>query len=132
MQMTIRPRFIFIGVAVCLVAIPAVVLGVDAVVRWSPRPSAIAEEVAAANDLDAYVAAREDSVPDVKPAARKGIRWLDSTHKSRRPIAIVYLHGFSATRAELSPVVERVADSLGANAFFTRLAAHGLTSGEAF
>src|SRR5262249_45000757 len=99
---------------------------------WKPRPSSAAARVAAANDLEAYITAREDSVAGVKPAARKGIRWRDANHKTRTPIAIVYLHGFSATRAELSPVVEHAADSLGANVFFTRLAAHGRVDGEGF
>ena len=36
-----------------------------------------------------------------------------------------FIHGFSATRVELSPVIEEVAKSLGANVFFTRLIGHG-------
>jgi alpha-beta hydrolase superfamily lysophospholipase len=127
-----RLRSILIATTAGIIAVPAAVLGVDSVARWSPRPSAIAERVAAAKDLDAYLEASEDSIAGVKPAARKGIRWHDPAHKMRTPIAVVYLHGFSATRAELSPVVEHLADSLGANAYFTRLAAHGRVDGEAF
>jgi pimeloyl-ACP methyl ester carboxylesterase len=127
-----RLRSLLMIVAAGVVAVPALVVGIDAVVGWTPRPSTVAHSVAAAKDLDAYLAAREDAAPGVKPAARKGIRWQDAARKTRTPIAIVYLHGFSATRAELSPVVERVADSLGANVFFTRLAAHGRVDGEAF
>jgi len=127
-----RVRSILITIAAVVVAIPAVIVGVDSFERWSPQTSSIAEQVAAATDLDAYLAAREDSVAGVKPADRKGIRWHDSTHKSHTPIAIVYLHGFSATRRELSPVIEHVSDSLGANVYFTRFAAHGRVDGEAF
>jgi esterase/lipase len=127
-----RLRSILITIAAGVVAVPAVIVGVDSVERWSPLPSTIAERVAAVTDLDAYLAAREDSVAGVKRADRKGIRWHDSKHKSRTPIALVYIHGFSATRRELSPVVERVGDSLGANVYFTRLAAHGRVDGEAF
>jgi alpha-beta hydrolase superfamily lysophospholipase len=129
--MRVRSRFL-IGAAV-VAAVPIVVTGVDAVVRWKPRPDdGVAARVTAAADLDRYLALREDSVPGLKSALRKGIVWHDSTRKSRTPFAIVYLHGFSASRAELSPVVEHLADSLGANAFFTRLAAHGRVDGEAF
>lgn len=127
-----RLRSILIPAAAVVVAIPGVIVGVDGVERWSPQPSAIAERVAAATDLDGYLAAREDSVDGVRPADRKGIRWLDSKKKSRTPLALVYLHGFSATRRELSPVIEHVADSLGANVYFTRFAAHGRVDGEAF
>lgn len=38
---------------------------------------------------------------------------------------MVYLHGFSATRQEIAPVGERLADRLGANLFETRLRGHG-------
>ncbi|MEM1316405.1 MAG: alpha/beta fold hydrolase, partial [Pseudomonadota bacterium] len=41
------------------------------------------------------------------------------------PLALVYLHGFSASKAELRPVPERVAAAVGANLFFTRLTGHG-------
>jgi len=129
----VRARSILITIAAgVVVAVPAAIVLVDSVERWSPQPSTIAEQVAAATDLDAYLAAREDSVAGVKPADRKGIRWHDSRQKARTPIAIVYLHGFSASRRELSPVVEHVADSLGANVFFTRFAAHGRVDGEGF
>ena len=41
-------------------------------------------------------------------------------------VALVYLHGFSASRQEIAPVIERVAEARGANVFFTRLTGHGL------
>jgi esterase/lipase len=116
-----------------LVAIPATVLGVDTFVRWKPAADVtVAQRVDASKDLDAYLRHREDSVANVKPAARKRIVWRDSVRKTKTPLALIYLHGFSATRAEVSPVVEHLSDSLGANVFFTRLAAHGLENGEAF
>ena len=122
-----------LSVAGVLVAIPATVLGVDTFVRWKPAPDrAVVQRVDASKDLDTYLRGREDSVVDVKPAARKRIIWRDSIRKTKTPLAIIYLHGFSATRAELSPVVEHLSDSLGANVFFTRLAAHGMNNGEAF
>jgi len=128
-----RLRTALLSVSGFVVAIPATVLGVDTFVRWKPSPSSgIVARVETTRDLDAYLRTREDSVADVKQAARKGIIWRDSVHKTKTPLAIVYLHGFSATRSELSPVVEHLGDSLGANVFFTRLAAHGLTNGEAF
>jgi alpha-beta hydrolase superfamily lysophospholipase len=94
--------------------------------------SAAAAVVASAPDIDRVLADAERAVGGVKPAQAKGIVWRDSIHKQRTPFAVVYLHGFSASRGELSPVSERVADSLGANLFFTRLRAHGRVDGEAF
>ncbi len=96
------------------------------------EPDTISARVAAAPDIDTYLASEESAVPGVKPALVKGVVWHDAIAKSKTPLAIVYLHGFSASRRELSPVPERLADSLGANLFFTRLAAHGRVDGEAF
>lgn len=128
-----RLRTALLSVASLAVAIPATVLGVDTIVGWRPAlDSAVGARVDTARDLGAYLRAREDSVGGVKPAARKEIIWRDSVRKAKTPLAIVYLHGFSATRAELSPVVEHLGDSLAANIFFTRLTAHGLADGEAF
>jgi len=45
--------------------------------------------------------------------------------KQKREYSIIYLHGFSATRQELSPLIENLADQLQANAYFTRLKGHG-------
>lgn len=39
--------------------------------------------------------------------------------------SICYVHGFSASRMELEPVISNVAKNLKANLFFTRLKAHG-------
>jgi esterase/lipase len=60
------------------------------------------------------------------------ILWANPKAKLKTKLALVYLHGFSASSRDLSPVVERVAAELGANAFFTRLKAHGLNNGSAF
>ena len=48
----------------------------------------------------------------------------DST-KSQTEFAIVYFHGFSATRQETAPLSDSLAARLGANLFYTRLVGHG-------
>nr|WP_246367655.1 alpha/beta fold hydrolase [Aurantimonas endophytica] len=40
-------------------------------------------------------------------------------------MAIVYVHGFSAAKGETRPLADEVAQALGANLFYTRLAGHG-------
>lgn len=122
-----------IGVAALIVvAVPAAVVAVDAAMPWRPRatahPPALPDSLPA---LDAAIDAAEARVPGVLLRLRKGFRW-HANQVRRTPIALVYLHGFSATRREISPVVERASDSLGANVFFSRLAAHGAEDGEAF
>ena len=76
-------------------------------------------------DLDAYLAAEEAQVPGITPGTAKGIVWAGAAGV-RTPVALVYLHGYSATRQELSPVAEQVAARLGANLYFARFAGHGL------
>ncbi len=80
-------------------------------------------------DLDAWLAERELTFTDVKPEARKEIVWAGRPGV-RTPLALVYVHGFSASKEEIRPVPDDVARALGANLFFTRLAGHGRT-GEA-
>lgn len=74
--------------------------------------------------LDEWLAARESSVPALRPDAAKAIVWAVEPGV-RTDWAVVYLHGFSASRQEIRPVPDRVAASLGANLFYTRLTGHG-------
>jgi len=76
-------------------------------------------------DLDGYLRASEAQVGGVKPGAEKTIIWADPVNKSRTPVSIVYLHGFSATRQETRPLCDTLAARLGANLFYTRLSGHG-------
>ncbi|MFN3642099.1 MAG: alpha/beta hydrolase [Gemmobacter sp.] len=75
-------------------------------------------------DLDAWLAAREGVVPGIVPGVEKRIVWAGEPG-ARTPLAILYLHGFSATSEEIRPVPDRVAAALGANLYFARLAGHG-------
>ena len=76
-------------------------------------------------DLDSYLRDREAVVGGVKPGAEKRIHWAGAAGV-QTDWAVVYLHGFSATAEEIRPVPDRVAQGLGANLYYTRLAGHGL------
>ena len=75
-------------------------------------------------DIDAWLATREGVFIDVTPGAQKQIVWA-GTKGAKTPIAVVYIHGFSATLEEVRPLPDDVAKALGANLFYTRLAGHG-------
>lgn len=77
----------------------------------------------ALGDLDAWLAAREAEVPRLRPGCAKRVVW--ARPGERTPLALVYVHGFSASGREVSPLPERVAEGLGANLFLARLAGHG-------
>jgi len=80
--------------------------------------------VSVPRDVDAWLRASEDSVPDIRPGDRKAVVWAGAPG-AVTDVAVVYLHGFSADRHEIDPVPEEVARALGANVFFTRLTGHG-------
>ncbi|MEL7228606.1 MAG: alpha/beta fold hydrolase [Pseudomonadota bacterium] len=77
------------------------------------------------DDVDAYLATRESAFADIIPGAQKRVVWADPLGKTKTPYAIVYVHGFSATSEEIRPVPDNVAQALGANLHFARLAGHG-------
>ncbi len=76
-------------------------------------------------DVEAYLAGRERDVPNLRDGVGKEIVWAFPTSKARTPLAIVYIHGFSASSGEIRPVPDEIASRLGANLFFTRLTGHG-------
>ena len=84
-----------------------------------------------APDLDAWLAEREAASHVATPiiaGAEKRVRWFNDETGTKTPYAVVYLHGFSATRQEVAPLGELIADQLGANLFETRLRGHGLAA----
>ena len=82
------------------------------------------EEVMLPDNLDLYLAESEARFDDITQGTEKAIMWAGDTGE-KTAISIVSFHGFSATRQELSPLADIVAESLNANLFYTRLAGHG-------
>jgi alpha-beta hydrolase superfamily lysophospholipase len=76
------------------------------------------------DDLDAYLAASEAKIADVTQGSEKRIIWANGPGQ-KMPLAIIYVHGFSATAEEIRPVPDDVAAATGANLYFMRLAGHG-------
>ncbi|MCY1127779.1 alpha/beta fold hydrolase [Frigidibacter sp. RF13] len=85
------------------------------------------DEAALPADLDTYLAAQEAEVGGILPGAEKRIVWAGAAG-AKTDLAVVYLHGFSATAEEIRPVPDLVAKALGANLYYARLAGHGLGS----
>ncbi len=77
------------------------------------------------DDLEAHLQVSEKSVPNLKSGAEKEIIWADTDTKSRTPLSVVYIHGFSATKHEIRPVPDNVASALGANLYYSRMTGHG-------
>ena len=114
-----HPRRILGTAGALAVAIAALILGGPRVdTAYRPRTIAVPAEV------DAFIAKSESPFRDIVPGAEKTIVWAHPA-KTRTPLAIVYLHGFSATRQETSPLCDRVAAHFGANLYYARLTGHG-------
>ncbi|MTI18461.1 hypothetical protein E1162_14550 [Rhodobacteraceae bacterium RKSG542] len=86
------------------------------------KPSQIGENV------DEYLAERESQYDDIRSGLAKQVIWNDPQTKQKTPYSIVYLHGFSASKCEIRPVPDNIADAMGANLFYTRLKGHARTS----
>lgn len=110
---------ILIGVSAAIVLAALVTWPAD--LAWMPSAPDVGD------DPVAWLAAQEAEVSSgIVPGTEKRILWQDAETRERTPLAVVYLHGFSASRQEIAPVPKRLAAELDANLFETRLAGHGL------
>lgn len=82
-----------------------------------------------AAELEQYVAHGE-SRHKLKPENEAVVVWNDSS-RARTRYAVVYLHGFSASRMEGDPVHRDFARKFGMNLYLARLADHGIDTTEA-
>lgn len=84
-----------------------------------------AVEVAHLRALEAWLAATEVAVAGIREGDEKGIVWADPDRPMKTGLSLVYLHGFSADRHELEPVISDLGRELAANVYFSRLTGHG-------
>ena len=109
--------------------IAAVALAVLALLLLLSTPPALVNAATVPElpaDLEAYLAASEDRVHSdfsLIPGTEKRVVWREEGRRTE--YAVIYLHGFSATRQETAPLAEQIAESLDANLFETRLSGHG-------
>lgn len=86
-------------------------------------------------EIEQWLARSEAAVDDIIPGTEKALirhaaaetplSRAGSSGAVRTTYAVVYLHGFSASPREIDPFPRLVADTLGANLFYTRLTGHG-------
>ncbi|MHA7880765.1 MAG: alpha/beta hydrolase [Saccharospirillum sp.] len=78
------------------------------------------------DQLPPWLKQSEQGFAGLTDGAEKHIEFANPEQPAGTPLVVLYLHGFSATRQEISPVPERVAQALGANYYGARLTGHGL------
>ncbi len=74
---------------------------------------------------DAYLAKAEADIAGIRDGLQKEIIWAFPNSKAKTKLAVVYIHGFSASKGEIRPVPDKIAAALGANLYYTRLTGHG-------
>ncbi|WP_421938363.1 alpha/beta hydrolase [Pedobacter sp.] len=77
-------------------------------------------------ELEDYVHQKESGYK-IKPGNEAEIVWAYPNHQQTE-YALIYLHGFSASKYEGNPVHLNLAKKLNANLYLPRLAEHGLES----
>jgi len=114
-------RIVLAVLALVAVLALAFVLGprvpVETTIRFDPS--------VVGDDPQAYVAKVEAAVPGIRDGLEKEIVWANPMVHAKTPLSIVYIHGFSASKGEVRPLPDDVADLLDANLFYTRLTGHG-------
>jgi esterase/lipase len=91
-------------------------------------PDALPDVPPGLADLQTWLDTREARLP-VRPDNEAQIIWADSVPQ-QTDYALVYLHGFSASREEGGDMARAFAERYGCNLFLARLQAHGLESDE--
>ena len=75
-------------------------------------------------EVNAWLAAQEAGVPNLRPGAEKRVIWA-GTMGQVADLSVVFVHWFSAAAEEIRPVPDLLAAALGANLHFARLARLG-------
>ena len=75
-------------------------------------------------DIDNLLESQEKMFRVLRPGTEKKVLWFQG-NVVKSKTSIVFIHGFSASRVEIDPVVDLIAAELNANVYFTRLRGHG-------
>ncbi|HKI87442.1 MAG TPA: alpha/beta fold hydrolase [Draconibacterium sp.] len=85
---------------------------------------------ASISNIESYVK-QNDAGLKLKPDNESRIIWYNDSVRERTDYCLLYLHGFSASWYEGYPANVEFAKHFGCNAYFPRLAAHGIDTTDA-
>ena len=105
-----------------LILVPIAILGITLFYPFSIVQTRPLSDLGA--DFEEKIQNSERMISPISGTEKK-IFWADSS-KQKTHLSFIYLHGWSASRQEISPVVENVSAKRKANLFMTRLTGHGL------
>ena len=78
-------------------------------------------DISIETSVDQYLEMQESNVAGVQPWARKEVIWANKKEEKTK-FSIIFLHGFSASKLELAPFPNAIAQRLNANIYNARLA----------
>lgn len=81
---------------------------------------------ASPQEIRSQIDSQESSVSGLKPGNAAKVALLRGKEKSKTSLAFLYVHGFSASPKEASPLTEDLATQLKSHAYLMRLDGHGL------
>jgi len=117
----------FLGIVVLLV-ITVYILGPKPL---KPNLNKDLPSIAASiGNIESYIE-KNDAGLTVKPDNETRIIWANDSVKERTSYSVLYLHGFSASWYEGFPANVEFAKHFGCNAYFPRLASHGIETEDA-
>jgi len=73
---------------------------------------------------------QNDAGLKLRPDNQSRIIWNDEQNKAKTPVAMLYLHGFSASWFEGEPLHRNLSREFGMNLYIPRLQAHGIDTSE--
>lgn len=97
----------------------------------TPKYSPALQEVPSnADELISFVNI-QNATHKLKPGNEAKIVWNNPAEKSKTKVAVLYLHGFSASQMEGFPTHLRFAEKYGCNLYLARLSDHGIDTTDA-
>ncbi len=95
--------------------------------NYSPT---LPEVSSSAADLTSFVN-EQNAAHKIKPGNEAKIVWNNPAEKSKSKVAVLYLHGFSASQMEGFPTHLKFAEKYGCNLYLARLSDHGIDTTDA-
>jgi len=83
-----------------------------------------------ASDVEDFVRRRDEQAAPLQPDAGSAVLWFNGQRDTRTDVVLLFLHGWSASVQEISPVDLNIARGLRAHLLRYRLTGHGIAPHE--
>ena len=84
----------------------------------------------ATSEVENFIRERDEQAAPLQPDAGSAVHWFDGQRNTRTDVVVLFLHGWSASVQEISPVDLNIARGLRAHLLRYRLTGHGVAPHE--